>query len=65
MKNEKPELLQIGVMARRLRVPVKWLRSEAEAGRIPHLKADRVILFNPFIVEKLLLQRASGGANNE
>ena len=45
-------------MARRLRVTVRWLRAEAEAGRVPHLKAGKVILFNPETVEKVLLERA-------
>ena len=45
-------------MARRLRVPVKWLRAEAEAGRVPHLKADKVFLFDPETVERVLLERA-------
>lgn len=52
------KLLPTGPMARRLRVPVKWLRSEAEAGRIPHVKADNVLLFHPETVENLLVQRA-------
>lgn len=61
MGNElKP--LQIGAMARRLRVPVAWLRDEATAGRIPCVKAGTRFLFNPPIVEKLLLERAAGGA---
>ena len=58
-------LLQTGPMARRLRVPVRWLRSEAEAGRIPHIKAERVLLFDPEAVERVLLERAqsvTGGA---
>jgi hypothetical protein len=45
-------------MARHLRVPVKWLRAEAEAGRIPCLKADTAILFDPELVENVLLERA-------
>lgn len=53
-----PRLLPIGPMARRLRVTVRWLRAEAEAGRVPHLKAGKVILFNPETVEKVLLERA-------
>ena len=47
-------------MARWLRVPVKWLREEAEAGRIPHVKAGRVLLFNPDAVESVLAERAMG-----
>jgi len=42
-------------------VPVKWLREEAEAGRIPHLKADKVFLFDPATVEAVLLERARQG----
>ncbi len=54
----KPKLLPVGAMARRLRVPVKWLRDEAEAGRLPHLKAGRSLLFDPETVERALVKRA-------
>ncbi len=53
-----PKLLPIGPMARRLRVSVRWLRHEAEAGRLPHVKADRTFLFDPDAVERVLLERA-------
>jgi hypothetical protein len=52
------KLLPLGPMARRLRLPAKWLRQEAEAGRIPHLKACKVLLFDPEVVERVLLERA-------
>ena len=52
------KLLLIGPTARRFRVPVAWLRQEAEAGRVPHLKAGRVLLFDPEAVEAVLLDRA-------
>ncbi len=55
---ETPKLLPVGPMARRLRVPVTWLRVEAEAGRIPHLRAGKVLLFDPDTVEHLLAERA-------
>lgn len=58
MSYSPPKLLAAGAMARRLRVPVGWLRDEAAAGRIPHLKADRQLLFNPEAVEDVLLKRA-------
>lgn len=54
----KPKLLPAGPMARYLRVPVKWLREEAEAGRVPCLKADKVFLFDPDAVESALADRA-------
>lgn len=56
--DDRPRLLPTGPMARRLRVPVRWLRAEAEAGRIPHVKAETVFLFDPETVERVLLERA-------
>jgi hypothetical protein len=51
-------LLPAGPMARHLRVPVRWLKAEAEAGRIPHVRAERVYLFDPESVELVLVERA-------
>jgi excisionase family DNA binding protein len=50
--------LPLSIVARRLRVPVGWLRAEAQAGRIPHLKAGRQILLHPEAVQKVLAERA-------
>lgn len=44
--------------ATRLGVPAAWLRSEAQAGRVPHLRVGRRLLFNPEAVEAVLLKRA-------
>ena len=54
------KLLTTGQMARHVRVPVAWLREEAEADRVPHLKAGRVFLFEPGAVEAALVERARG-----
>ena len=54
------KLLPIGQTARLLRVPVRWLRAEAEAGRVPCLKADKVFLFEPEAVEAVLVEQARG-----
>jgi hypothetical protein len=54
-------LLKTGPMARRIGVPVRWLRAEAEAGHIPALKAENIFLFDPAVVLELLEQRARGG----
>ena len=48
-------------MARRLRVTQAWLRDEAEAGRVPHLKAGQRLLFDADAVERVLLDRATDG----
>ena len=45
-------------MARQLRVSAKWLQGEADAGRVPHLKAGDRVLFNTEAVEQALLKRA-------
>lgn len=45
-------------MARRLRVPLRWLKAEADAGRIPHVRAEKAYLFDPDSVERVLLDRA-------
>ena len=57
--NEPQKLLPVGPAARKLRVPVMWLRNEAEAGRVPHLRAGKQFLFNLEVVERLLIARAS------
>ena len=57
----QPTLVPIGRMARILRVPVVWLRGEAEAGRVPCLRAGKVFLFDAEAVERVLLERAAGG----
>jgi hypothetical protein len=57
MANER-RLLTTSAMARRLRVPVRWLRAEAEADRIPHVQAEKIFLFDAIAVEQNLLKRA-------
>jgi hypothetical protein len=46
-------------MARILRVPLRWLRAEAEAGRLPCVRAERRLLFNRPAVERTLADRAA------
>lgn len=57
MIEENKTPLYLGAMARRLRVPAKWLRAEADSGRIPHLRAGSVLLFDPEAVERIVLER--------
>jgi hypothetical protein len=61
MSDSTATVLPLGVTARLLHVPAWWLRSEAEAGRIPHLRAGKVLLFDPDLVERLLIERARKG----
>ena len=57
MIEETKKPLYLGAMARQLRVPATWLRAEAEAGRIPHLRAGSALLFDPEVVERIVLDR--------
>jgi len=59
MNTTCPELLTDSQMARTLRVNVRWLRAEAEAGRIPAVRAERRFLFNPHAVVRTLADRAT------
>jgi hypothetical protein len=52
------DLVPLGLMARLLHVPTSWLRDECAAGRIPHLRAGKAILFDYQLVRQLLLERA-------
>lgn len=52
-------LATLVTLARHLRVPVRWLRKEADAGRLPHIKAGSQRLFNVATVERLLSERAA------
>jgi hypothetical protein len=57
MMDENRRPLHLGAMARRLRVPTTWLRAEAEAGRVPHLRAGSALLFDPEVVERYVFER--------
>jgi hypothetical protein len=56
-------LLPLNIVARRLRVPVRWLRAEAEAGRVPALRAGTQYLCDLVAVEAVLLERARGSVD--
>ena len=58
-------ILPLNIVARRLRVPTRWLRAEAEAGRIPCLHAGNQFLCDPDAVEAALLKRAREPAGTE
>jgi hypothetical protein len=55
--HERPVTLTF--LARHLRVSADWLRAEASAGRLPHVRAGDQLLFNLRLVEQLILRRAS------
>lgn len=55
----EPELYTLNAMARALRVPMRWLRAEALARRIPCLQAENRLLFQPATVIRILSERAA------
>ena len=67
MITNESKLVVLGAMARRLGVPTRWLRAEAEEGRLPHVKAGNTLLFVPAVVIETLVARAAQmpGQNQE
>lgn len=53
------ELLSLPRAARRIGVTAKWLRTEADAGRVPCLRADSRYLFDVDAVTHSLAKRAA------
>lgn len=56
------KLNTLGELSERMNIPMAWLRREADAGRIPCLRAGRRRLFNPEAVERALAEKAAQGA---
>ena len=53
------ELVNIARLALMLKVSVRWLREETDAGRIPYLQAGKDTLYVVDAVRKVLANRAS------
>jgi hypothetical protein len=53
----RERLLPLGPTARLLHIEPSWLRSEAQANRIPCVRAGRTLLFSPLVVERILFAR--------
>ena len=54
------QLVSLRGLSRELKIALGWLRDEADAGRIPCLRAGRKRLFNVEAVRQALLRRAAG-----
>ncbi len=56
------DVLSLPRMARRLAVPAAWLREQADAGKVPCLRAGKRYLFSPpAVVEALAVIAAKSG----
>lgn len=53
------EVLILGRMARRLGVTQQWLRAQADAGKVPYLRAGKRYLFNAEAVQEAIAQQAA------
>lgn len=51
--------VSIAELSRRLQLPIRWIKAEALAGRLPHLRVGRRWLFNEVAVRAFLAQRAA------
>ncbi len=58
MASTLPRLLRSRNVARLLKVPEDWLIAEAKAGRLPHIDAGGVFLFDYEATEQALLALA-------
>jgi hypothetical protein len=61
MDNDNQQLLSLPALAEALKLPVSWIKAEADAGRIPHLKIEKRYRFNRETVVALLADRAAHG----
>jgi hypothetical protein len=53
------ELLSLSRAARRVGVTARWLRDEANLGRVPHLRAGSRYLFDVTALTQALAERAA------
>jgi excisionase family DNA binding protein len=49
----------IAELAARLKLPIRWIKVEARAGRLPHIRVGRLWLFNESAVRSALAVRAA------
>lgn len=56
MKNEAP-FTEVATTARQLGLPARWLKREAQAGRLPHIVAGKEILLHIPTVKAALDRR--------
>ena len=53
------KLLSLPALAEALKLPKSWIKAEADAGRIPHLKIGKRYRFNCDAVIDTLAERAA------
>ena len=61
MEHNRSQLLSLPALAAALRLPENWLKAEADAGRLPHIRIGKRYRFALAAVEAALVLRAAGG----
>ena len=61
MKNDPQKLVSLPDLAKLLNLPAQWLKTEADAGRLPHLKIRNKYRFSVDAVVDVLVERAATG----
>jgi hypothetical protein len=59
MHNDPTPVLSLPALARALNLPEWWLKAEADAKRIPHLRIGKRYRFNREVVLRILAERAA------
>ena len=59
MELAQERLVDLHELVELLELPARWLKTEAEQGRIPSLKVNRAFMFNAIAVRDALFKRAS------
>jgi excisionase family DNA binding protein len=59
MENINEQLLSLPALAEALKLPERWIKAEADAGRFPHLKIGKRYRFNRETVVAVLAERAA------
>jgi excisionase family DNA binding protein len=62
MNNTSSQLLSLPALAEVLKLPEDWIKAEADAGRIPHIKIGKRYRFNLNTVVGVLADRAAKNA---
>lgn len=62
--DQTTSLLTLSELAAALRIPEGWLRDEAHAGRLPHLRIGKRCRFSLAAVEAVLVARAASAGLN-
>lgn len=60
-----PSFKSLSKTATTLGVPIAWLKREADAGRVPCLRAGRRFLFDLEMVANALAEKASSATSQE